>query len=112
VLLIGPSGGCERLFAVGPPLGLLEDARYPSSRAVMAPGSMLLAYTDGLSEAPAPGEDGADFGIEGIEAHAVACRGDAMERLVAELFEAVTTHTGGAPPHDDRTVLAARRLAG
>ncbi len=112
VLLVGPSGECEHLLAVGPPLGLLEDALYPSHRTVMDPGSVLLAYTDGLSEAPAPGEDGADFGVEGIEAHTVACRGDAMQRLVAELFAAVTTHTGGAPPHDDRTVLAARRIAG
>ena len=72
---------------------------------------MLLAYTDGMSEAPAPGEDGADFGIEGIASLATAHRGLNMERLVSELFAAVTAHTGGAPAHDDRTVLAASRIS-
>lgn len=110
VLLVDASGTCVELRAVGPPLGLLPDVLYPSSRSVLAPGSVLLAYTDGLSEAPAPGDDGADFGLEGIAAHVAANRGGGMEQLVAGLFAAVASHTGGAPPHDDRTVLAARRI--
>ena len=109
VLLIDPSGACSQLRAIGPPLGLLRDVKYPSSRAELSPGSVLLAYTDGLSEAPAPGEDGADFGIEGITLLAETRRGLTMQQLVDELFAAVAAHTGGAPPHDDRTVLAARR---
>ena len=109
VLLIGASGACSELRALGPPLGLLPDVTYPSSHAALAPGSVLLAYTDGLSEAPAPGEDGADFGVEAIAALAVANPGLEMESLVGKLFAAVTAHTGGAPAHDDRTVLAARR---
>jgi sigma-B regulation protein RsbU (phosphoserine phosphatase) len=111
VLLFGPSGACSQLRAIGPPLGLLPDVKYPASRAELAPGSVLLAYTDGMSEAPAPGEDGADFGIEGIASLATAHRGLNMERLVSELFAAVTAHTGGAPAHDDRTVLAASRIS-
>ncbi len=112
VVLVSAGGSCEYLKAVGPPLGLLPDASYRSSRAMLEPGSVLLAYTDGLSEAPAPGEDGPDFGLEGIAALAVERRSAPMELLVAELFDAVAAHTGGAPPHDDRTVLAARRLPG
>jgi sigma-B regulation protein RsbU (phosphoserine phosphatase) len=110
VVLVSADGSCDYLRAVGPPLGLLADATYPSSAAVLQPGSVLVAYTDGLSEAPAPGEDGADFGVEGIAALAVERRHDPMERLVSDLFAAVAVHTGGAPLHDDRTVLAARRL--
>ncbi len=111
VVLVSADGRCEYLKAVGPPLGLLPDLSYPSQKAILDPGSLLLAYTDGLSEAPAPGEDGADFGLEGIAALAVERRSAPMELLVAELFDAVAAHTGGAPPHDDRTVLAARRLS-
>ncbi len=110
VILAEPSGACGFLRAVGPPLGLLDDARYPSSRTVLRPGSVLLAYTDGLSEAAAPGEDGADFGMEGVAELAVTHRGLEMRRLVDELFAAVALHTVGAPPHDDRTALAVRRL--
>ena len=57
------------------------------------------------------GVNGADFGIEGIASLATAHRGLNMERLVSELFAAVTAHTGGAPAHDDRTVLAASRIS-
>ncbi len=110
VVVVAPDGSQEFLGAVGPPLGLLPDARYPSGRVALPRGSVLLAYTDGLSEAPAPGEEGADFGVEGIAALAVALRSEPMERLVSELFSAVAAHTGGAPLHDDRTVLAARRI--
>jgi sigma-B regulation protein RsbU (phosphoserine phosphatase) len=112
VVLVSADGAYEFLKAVGPPLGLLRDATYPSQKAVLAPGSVLLAYTDGLSEAPAPGEDGADFGLEGIVSLTVGGRSQPMERLLADLFAAVAAHTGGAPAHDDRTVLAARRVRG
>jgi sigma-B regulation protein RsbU (phosphoserine phosphatase) len=112
VVLVSANGSCEYLKAVGPPLGLLPGVSYPAQTAVLEPGTVLLAYTDGLSEAPAPGDDGPDFGLEGIVALALKGRAEPMERLVGELFAAVETHTGGAPPHDDRTVLAARRLAG
>jgi serine phosphatase RsbU (regulator of sigma subunit) len=112
VVLVRAGGSCEYLKAVGPPLGLLPDVSYSPRTALLDPGSVLLAYTDGLSEAPAPGDEGQDFGLEGIAALAVEHRGGPMARLVGEIFEAVDAHTGGAPPHDDRTVLAARRLAG
>jgi sigma-B regulation protein RsbU (phosphoserine phosphatase) len=112
VVLVAADGSCEYLKAVGPPLGLLPDATYSPCTAILDPGSVLVAYTDGLSEAPAPGDEGQDFGLEGIAALAVEHRGGAMERLVGEIFDAVASHTAGAPPHDDRTVLAARRLVG
>jgi serine phosphatase RsbU (regulator of sigma subunit) len=112
VVLVSADGACDYLRAAGPPLGLLPDAHYPSNQLVLAPGSVLLAYTDGLSEAPAPGEDGPDFGVEGIAALAVQLRTQPMQRLVSDLFAAVAAHTGGAPPHDDRTVVAARRNCG
>jgi len=35
-----------------------------------------------------------------------------MQELIDKLFAAVAAHTGGAPPHDDRIVLAARRTGG
>jgi sigma-B regulation protein RsbU (phosphoserine phosphatase) len=110
VVLVSAGGKCEYLNAVGPPLGLLPGVSYPSRTAALDPGSVLLAYTDGLSEAPAPGDDGADFGLAAIAKLAVERRGEPMERLVTGLFDAVEAHTGGAPPHDDRTVLAVRRV--
>jgi sigma-B regulation protein RsbU (phosphoserine phosphatase) len=111
VVLAQPGGECGFLRAVGPPLGLLPKAVYPAQRSALAPGSVLLAYTDGLSEAPSADETEADFGLDRIAALVQRHRTQPMATLVAELFAAVAEHTSAAPPHDDRTVLAIRRTA-
>jgi len=50
-----------------------------------------------------------DFGIERLVELTVAMRGEPFARLAEELFTAVARHTGGTPPHDDRTLLMVRR---
>ncbi len=109
-VLVQPDGAVELLRASGPPLGLLADVRFRSVRVRLQPGSLLVAYTDGFSEAPGPSDDD-DFGVERIVDLAVAHRHDALDEVVAAFFAAVDRHTGGAPAHDDRTLLLLRRLA-
>jgi len=111
VVLVAPDGGCTFLRAVGPPIGLLPQAAYPPQRARLVPDSVLVAYTDGLSEAPSGEVEDDDFGMERIAALAAEQRRRPMDQLVEALFDAVRAHTEGAPPHDDRTVLAVRRTA-
>ena len=111
VVLVAPGGDVSFLGAVGPPIGLLPKAVYPSKRATLLPGSVLLAYTDGLSEAPSADEAETDFGVDRIAALASEHRTESMDALITALFTAVTDHTSGAPPHDDRTVLAIRRIS-
>jgi len=108
-LVVTPEGGCELLGAVGPPLGLLPDIAYPSRWTALAPGGMLVVYSDGLSEAPGASA-GDDFGAQRIAALVTERRQETLAGVVASLFAAVAAHTAGAPPHDDRTVLAVRRL--
>jgi sigma-B regulation protein RsbU (phosphoserine phosphatase) len=107
-VLASADGTVRLLHSSGPPFGLLTDADYPSERVQMAPGDLLLAYTDGFSEAPGTGTD-EDFGIERLVELTVAMRGEPFARLAEELFAAVARHTGGTPPHDDRTLLMVRR---
>lgn len=108
VVVAQPDGGVGLLQASGPPLGLLAGARYRSSRIVLEQGSLLLAYTDGLSEA-VDAEDN-EFGTERIAELASAGATRPVGEVVDLLFAAIDRHTGGAPLHDDRTVLAVRRL--
>lgn len=108
-LLMTPEGGCESLPAVGPPLGLLPNVAYASRRVALAPGSLLVVYSDGLSEAPGAAT-GDDFGSQRIAALVAERRQETPGAVVAGLFDAVVAHTGGALPHDDRSVLAVRRL--
>jgi sigma-B regulation protein RsbU (phosphoserine phosphatase) len=108
-VLVQPDGSVELLRASGPPLGLLADVRFQSVKVSLAPDSLLVAYTDGFSEAPSPSDDD-DFGVGRIVDLAITHRRDPLGRVVAELFAAVDRHTGGAPAHDDRTLLLLRRL--
>lgn len=109
VVVAQADGTSEQLQASGPPLGLLAQAEYRSRQAVLAPGSLLVAFTDGLSEAV--DADDEEFGTARIAELAAASREQNVDAVVDRLFAAVETFTGGAPPHDDRTVLAIRRRA-
>lgn len=109
VVVAAADGTTALLGASGPPLGLLPSSTFVASRTVLAEGSLLLAYTDGLSEAVDAADE--EFGTPRIAALAAAARGAAVAEVVARLFAAVDRHTGGAPLHDDRTVLAVKRLA-
>jgi len=110
-VLASADGTVRLLHSSGPPFGLLADADYPSEQVEIAPGDLLLIYTDGFSEAPGAGT-GEDFGIERMVELTVAMRDEPFARLSAELFTAVARHTGDAPSHDDRTLLMVRRRQG
>lgn len=107
VVVVRADGTHEQLHAGGPPLGLLAGAEYRSCEAVLAPGSLLIAYTDGLSEAVDASDE--EFGTMRIAELAARSEEHDVDTVVARLFAAVDRFTGGAPPHDDRTVLAIRR---
>jgi len=107
-LLVFEEGRVEALHPVGPPLGLLPDPHYSSQRAWLPPGTVLVAFTDGLSEAPSA-SDGEEYGVERIRDAVVRLRHEPLPRLVDGLFADVDRHTGGAALHDDRSVLALRR---
>jgi phosphoserine phosphatase RsbU/P len=108
-VLVHPDGATELLRASGPPLGLLADVHFRAARATLQPGSLLVVYTDGFTEAPSPADDD-DFGMTRVIDLAVAHRRDPLEAIVSAFFAAVDRHTAGAPPHDDRTLLLLRRL--
>jgi serine phosphatase RsbU (regulator of sigma subunit) len=107
VVIVPATGDVELLYAGGPPLGLLSGIEYQAETVTLRPGSALVAYTDGLSEAFSPTDE--EFGFERIAAIAGAARGRSTESIADEIFSAVEEHTVGAPPHDDRTVLIVRR---
>src|SRR4029077_8930443 len=54
----------QRLSAGGTVLGLFDDGQYESQSVDVAPGSLLIAYSDGLTEAENP--DGQEFGDQRV----------------------------------------------
>jgi hypothetical protein len=93
------------LPAGGVPLGSLPRVTYESREASLAPGDLLLFYTDGLVEATGP--LGEMFGRERLEA--------ALQRLpagcpaaaaLAQLQVEIARFIGDAEPYDDITAVA------
>ena len=100
------SGGVVNIDGTrGLPLGIDAGERYPTATIQLAVGDVLLVYTDGFSEARAPG--GAFLGADGLSAVLATTKGPAAD-VMAAVLSAVETFTAAAAPGDDRTLLAIR----
>ncbi|MFI5401580.1 MAG: PP2C family protein-serine/threonine phosphatase [Planctomycetota bacterium] len=106
-LLTGPEGVRE-LERTGLPLGLMEDARHGVRRVPCGPADLLLAYTDGLTEA----RDAHDefFGVERVKAALAVGPVSPPEQLRA-LTDALLAFAGADAAQDDLTLLAYRPRA-
>ena len=100
-------GTFEPLRACGPPLGIMGGMTYKPREIALAPGDMLLLYTDGVTEAE--NWETAQFGMERLEAAVLATLGEPARRVVEEVIARVTAFAGGAPQSDDITCLAVVR---
>lgn len=109
--LIGRHRGAavERLGAPAPPLGTQLPAGFAECRARLAPGDLLLLYTDGVPETAR--EDGERFGDERLaRAFARQLDGRPAWEAVAALGEELARFRGSAAQEDDVTLLVVRYL--
>jgi adenylate cyclase len=109
--IVGRDRGLRQLMTEGgPPLGAVDDFLYPIDRDRIAPGEVLLLYTDGVTEA-----ENADHTLYGrdrlAEALAKAPTNHARN-LVEAVIDDVHNFVGQAEQADDVTVLALRRANG
>jgi sigma-B regulation protein RsbU (phosphoserine phosphatase) len=70
-------------------------------------GDVVLAYTDGVTEAL--NRSGEEWGIEGLIQAAKACREESAEEVVRSILDALDDFSGGIQT-DDATVAALRVL--
>jgi phosphoserine phosphatase RsbU/P len=100
-----------RLQSGGTVVGLLEDVRYEQGSVQISPGDILVAFTDGISEAmnPADEEWGEDCLMDSIRAS--ICGASSAQELMECTFAAATQFAGTAPQHDDMTLVVLRTFA-
>ena len=104
------AAGVRRLDAGGPIVGLLPFASYEQETVALGRGDMIVAFSDGVSEAlnAAGDEFGESRLLEAIERTGTA---DA-QAMIDGVVDAVRAFTKGAVQSDDITIMAVRYLGG
>ena len=103
-LLVHAAGRVEPLGLPGTLLGPLPDVRLHDATAELAPGDVLVLYTDGVTEAR---RDGVMFGEERLESLLGGLAGRPADEVALAVERAVIAYHGG-PPEDDLALLVLR----
>ena len=105
--LVRASGAVESLEVGGPLLGVVPGAAFETGTVELAPGDLLVLYTDGVTEAE--NEEGDEFDATGLDAALQAGPRDGAARSLDALVDAVTRFAGHDPTEaDDLTLVAVR----
>jgi len=99
-------GGVTLLPSGGVPIGMFETALEVESRVELAPGDLVVLYSDGITEAADAKDE--EFGMERLTRLLESGRALPPNVLKDRIFAAVESFTRGVPQYDDQTVLVAR----
>jgi serine phosphatase RsbU (regulator of sigma subunit) len=102
------SGELEWLAPTGMALGLSRKASYQEQTLTLAPGDLLMAYSDGITEAESPA--GVGFEEEGLRVLAEQMDGLRAGLVARRVIDEVKAHTDDSVLFDDLTVLVCRRV--
>ena len=101
-------GEVVRLDAGGMVIGLIEDCIYQQGTVTLAPGDVLVAYTDGVSEAM--NAENEEWGEERFMKVIGPRREMPARALIDVLMNSADAFVAGAPQHDDMTLLVVRAI--
>jgi sigma-B regulation protein RsbU (phosphoserine phosphatase) len=102
------SGRLEWLPTTGMALGLSRKASYEERTVALGSGDLLMAYSDGITEAESPA--GVAFEEEGLRVLADQMAGLSAGLVARRVIDEVKAHTDDSVLFDDLTVLVCRRL--
>jgi phosphoserine phosphatase RsbU/P len=108
VLVKEVSGELLRLEACGPVVGLLPLAGYEARSLILEPGDLLIAYTDGISEAMTAEDEewGENRMLDAVPRRPTPSAAEVLEKI----FRAADEFTAGAEQHDDMTLLVMKLI--
>ena len=94
------------LEPTGPVIGMLRKSRFQENVVSLAPGDMLMAYTDGLCEAA--NCRGEEWGFRRLMAAVQVCSHGNARDIVEGVLATAETFAGGCPQRDDMTFWLGR----
>ena len=103
VLVKQASGAFLRLEDGGPVVGMLPFANYEAQSVTLDPGDLLIAYTDGISEAMTADDE--EWGESRMLAAVSSQPSASAAEILDGIFLAADAFTAGAEQHDDMTLL-------
>jgi sigma-B regulation protein RsbU (phosphoserine phosphatase) len=95
-----------RLKEGGTVIGLFPSAGFRAATVTLQPGDLLVAYTDGISEAMNPQDE--EWGEQRLIEDAQACIGLSARETVERLMISADAFASGAPQYDDMTLVVMR----
>ena len=110
--LVVPADGApiRSLPGSGPLIGAFGTLEIPEVEADLAPGDLVLFYTDGVTDARSA--TGERFEEERLLAAVETARGGTAQEVVDSVAHAMDRFQGPAEPADDVTIVAIRRAPG
>jgi len=93
----------ERLLRGGPVIGILPKVRLSDNRITFLPGDVLVAYTDGLTEAF--NKQGEQFGEQRLEEHVHDHKKKSARKVLDGIEHQLHSFIAGASQSDDITLL-------
>jgi phosphoserine phosphatase RsbU/P len=102
-------GRVEALHASGLALGMFEGSTYTAQAAMLHPGDLLVAYSDGITEAE-HGTTEQPFDESGLDHVLDAWALATTPEISRAIINAVTVHVGEARFADDLTVMVLKRM--
>lgn len=105
-VLIAENGEITRLEEGGTVLGLFPNAGYSEQDVRLSPGDLLVAFTDGITEALDPNEQ--EYGETRLLASLRSRQPRSAADLISDLLARVDAFTSETPQHDDMTLVVLR----
>ena len=105
--LLTGAGQAHRLIRTGIPLGMFTGMVWERAQMTLAPGDLLLIYTDGVTEAQ--NSDEALFGEERLLAAGRSGQGESAGQVQQAIVTAIRSFVNGAAQFDDITLMVLSR---
>lgn len=105
-ILLRADGTVERLATGGMMVGAFDWAKYEEAQTALAPGDLLLIFSDGLSEAQ--NTSGDEYGEERLVQFAVAHRDASADEMRRAVFDEIDAWSGAEERGDDQTLVVVK----